>query len=79
MHSRSRVMCEFDVTTSKCARCGRVAKALPCRAVCDPPGLGDLVGSALARLGITESLFPNGCGCAQRKRWLNRMGRVIGI
>lgn len=39
-------------------------------------GLGDLVETALKSVGITEDevkkWIPN-CGCAKRKRWLNRL------
>lgn len=39
-------------------------------------GLGDLVETALKSVGITEEAvkqwIPN-CGCAKRKRWLNKL------
>ena len=41
-------------------------------------GLGDMVGSTLKRLGITEERFKSWfnlreCNCSKRKKWLNNV------
>jgi hypothetical protein len=53
-----------------------------------PPGLGDLAEAFFKSVGITEERYrsvkvmlhldPN-CNCADRKRWLNEMGRHLGV
>ena len=51
-------------------------------------GLGDWAEEALAKLGITEERYveikkacglPPKCGCSKRKRWLNKVGKYLGI
>lgn len=73
--------CTFSGDT--CTRCNRPSKRpdLPrnCR-----PGLGDLVHSGLASVGITPervsaALGVNDCGCEARRQWLNEAGRAVGI
>lgn len=51
-------------------------------------GLGDLTERLLKKIGIDESryveakklfgLAPN-CGCAKRRKWLNKVGKHFGI
>jgi hypothetical protein len=47
------------------------------------PGLGDLVATGLAAVGITEErvsrLIGRPCGCPERKRRLNEFGQRLGI
>lgn len=47
------------------------------------PGLGDLVASGLAKIGVTEERVSRAlgkpCGCKQRREALNRAGRLLGI
>ena len=49
----------------------------------EPIAIGDLVERWLTRIGVTQERVerwtrtegkPGGCGCAGRKRWLNRAG-----
>ena len=50
-----------------------------------PPkaGLGDMVASALAAIGITKERVSKAvggdCGCAERQEALNELGRKLGI
>jgi len=52
-----------------------------------PPGLGDIVESALSSIGITQAAWvewkkehglPPTCSCSARKEWLNRFGERFG-
>lgn len=47
------------------------------------PGLGDMVASALAAVGITKELVSKAigkpCGCKKRQEALNALGRKFGI
>lgn len=51
------------------------------------PGLGDLVASGLAAVGITKrrvsvvakAFGVRGCGCSKRQRALNALGRRLGF
>jgi hypothetical protein len=52
------------------------------------PGLGDLAGDFFASLGITEERYKSvkvmlhldpSCGCADRRKWLNEVGRQLGV
>lgn len=47
--------------------------------VAQPPGLGDAVESALAKLGITKAKVKEWlgapCGCKERQEKLNKLGR----
>jgi hypothetical protein len=52
------------------------------------PGLGDLAGAFFASVGVTEERYratkaalgldPK-CNCDARKKWLNEMGRRLGV
>jgi len=52
------------------------------------PGVGDLAARFFASLGVTEERYkavkvawhldPK-CNCADRRRWLNDMGRQLGV
>jgi hypothetical protein len=48
-----------------------------------PPGLGDLVASGLKRAGITPEritqILGKPCGCNERRKKLNALGRKFGI
>lgn len=52
------------------------------------PGLGDLAGEFFSSLGVTEERYKAAkvalyldpkCGCADRRRWLNELGKQLGI
>lgn len=47
------------------------------------PGLGDMVKGALSSIGITEERVSKAigrpCGCSERAKKLNELGRKIGI
>ena len=47
------------------------------------PGLGDMVASGLAKVGITKErvsrVLGRDCGCAKRQQRLNDLGRKLGI
>ena len=47
------------------------------------PGLGDAVAAGLAAVGITPERVSKAtgkpCGCAKRKKALNRVGRKLGL
>jgi hypothetical protein len=52
------------------------------------PGLGDMVASGLAAVGITPERYQSAkaavglkrpCGCLKRKQKLNELGRKLGI
>jgi len=53
----------------------------------EKPGLGDMVAAGLSAVGVTKERVQraasavgiNDCGCAQRQRQLNAIGRRIGI
>ena len=73
-----------------CVRCGLAGYAVPgggmaprnCRL-----GLGDMVAAGLSSLGITKervnavakSVGVEDCGCQERQRRLNELGRKLGI
>lgn len=75
----------------RCGVCGRTVKmALPKPPIasCGPqPGLGDMVASGLAAIGITKDLAQaaasafgiKDCGCAGRQEALNRIGERLGF
>lgn len=46
-------------------------------------GLGDMVAAGLTKVGITKErvsrLLGRPCGCAERQRRLNELGRKVGI
>jgi hypothetical protein len=53
-----------------------------------PAGLGDLAAEFFASLGITEERYKAMkvaldldpmCGCADRRKWLNAMGKKLGV
>lgn len=51
--------------------------------VCKRPGLGDMVASGLAAIGITKqraaAVMGGDCGCSKRQEQLNAIGRRLGI
>lgn len=52
--------------------------------LCQPrPGLGDMVASGLASVGITQErvtrLLGRPCGCPERQAALNRLGAKLGL
>jgi hypothetical protein len=73
--------CAFE--NGRCARCGHVARhgrhVRQCRS-----GLGDMVATGLSAVGITKErvskLLGGDCGCGERQRKLNEIGRkYLGI
>lgn len=48
-----------------------------------PAGLGDIVATGLAKLGITKERISKAigrdCGCAGRQKKLNELGKILGI
>lgn len=81
--------CQFVEHESgwRCTACGRVVRQAvrspkPPMASCRP-GLGDMVATGLAAVGITkervERLVGGPCGCGERQEKLNELGRKIGI
>lgn len=74
-------LCDIDDETMACRRCGGLALRPDLRRKCRP-GLGDYVSAGLAYAGITEELVAKlvgECSCPERREWLNRLGRKIGI
>lgn len=65
-----------------CLVCGRKAWSENTLRNCHP-GLGDLVATGLAAVGITkervESVVGGPCGCPERRDALNRLGHSLGI
>lgn len=69
----------------KCSKCNRTfthVDGSECSVSEDNPGLGDRVELLLSSLGVTEESYaaakakfglPPNCGCAARKRWLNKV------
>ena len=84
-----------------CSKCGRVVKSkyTTASANCPKPkiaeryqpprdliAVGDIVASALEKIGVTKALVekvtgtqgkPGGCGCQQRQNTLNQVGYVV--
>lgn len=94
MHDRPRITaCQFQPHPSgfTCTVCGRVIKTTlptPPMATCrGPRGLGDMVADGLAVVGITKeraqavanAVGIKDCGCAQRQKALNELGKRLGI
>ncbi len=74
-------LCDIDTDTMLCRLCGRLALRPDLRRKCRP-GLGDYVSLGLAYAGITEELVAKlvgECSCPERREWLNRLGRTLGI
>jgi len=69
-----------------CKRCGVSSRWPDVPRNC-LPGLGDMVAAGLSSLGITKervnavakSVGVNDCGCHERQRKLNELGRKLGI
>lgn len=90
-----------DQYTLTCSECGRVVKSkyTTASANCPKPkiaeryqpprnliNVGDIVASALEKIGVTKALVekvtgtqgePGGCGCEQRQDTLNQVGYVV--
>ena len=77
--------CVFD-SNAVCVRCGQTASAKNVKRNCRP-GLGDMVATGLAAVGITKeraqavanAVGVKDCGCAGRQEALNRAGYALGI
>jgi len=69
-----------------CHVCGLPASSARVRRNCRP-GLGDMVATGLAAVGITKeraqavanAVGVKDCGCKQRQQALNALGRRLGI
>ena len=79
--------CDFSEALT-CPRCGYVAKRRPTIRECRPvPGLGDMVASGLAAVGITKeraqavanAVGVKDCGCVKRQSALNKLGEKLGL
>lgn len=79
--------CDFSDGLT-CPHCGYVAKRQRTIRMCKPPpGLGDMVASGLAAVGITKeraqavanAVGVKDCGCAKRQAALNRLGEKLGL
>ena len=78
-------LCDFE--NGQCVRCR--APMLNQRQVCGSwsPGLGDRLAAGLAAFGITkervnavaQAVGVTDCGCDERQRKLNELGRKLGI
>lgn len=86
--SSSVKYCEFGQDAT-CTRCGYVARRQNTVRVCRPPqGLGDLVASGLAAVGITKeraqavaaAVGVKDCGCRKRQAIANELGhKYLGL
>lgn len=77
----------------RCSACGKPARSKTLRRNCGParqssqPGLGDMVASGLASVGITKervqavasAVGVKDCGCGKRQAALNKLGEMIGL
>lgn len=82
------MLCDYSADTLRCRACNHQAKRLPTFRECTAtriylprPMVGDALAAALRWCGITESrvsawLGGQDCGCAGRRRWLNRAGAL---
>jgi hypothetical protein len=79
--------CTIEPGLHRCTVCGRLARHrntnihAECRGP-QPMGLGDMIASGLAYVGITNervAALVGDCGCQQRQEALNEFGRSIGI
>jgi hypothetical protein len=77
--------CDIDPSSLVCRVCGAIVSSPNTRRNCGnpPPGLGDMVSSALSAVGITKervsAAIGRDCGCKGRQEALNAIGRRIGI
>ena len=76
----------FAQTCSACGTrpAGRRGVCVPCRMQRNAqPGLGDMVASGLAAVGITKErvskVIGRPCGCGKRQEALNKLGKHLGI
>jgi hypothetical protein len=80
--------CKWD--NLRCIRCGATARSPAARRNCDAaprPGLGDHLERVLSAVGVTKERADavavavgwDGCGCEERKEFLNDAGLRIGI
>lgn len=82
------MLCDYSPDTLRCRACNHQAKRLPTYRECTAtriylprPAIGDTLAAALTLVGITEArvsawLGGKDCGCAGRRRWLNRAGAL---
>jgi hypothetical protein len=82
------MLCDYSADDLTCRACGHVAKRLPTYRECTAtkiylprPALGDALAWLLKAVGITEArvsawLGGGDCGCASRRKWLNRAGAL---
>jgi hypothetical protein len=75
------MLCSF--VDGRCSVCGVERQPPYPRRRCTP-GLGDIVAVGLSAVGITEDRLAKAtggrdCGCARRRKWMNRVGRSLGI
>ena len=82
------MLCSYSTDDLTCRACGHVALRLPTYRECTAtriylprPALGDALAWLLRGIGITEArvsawLGGGDCGCASRRRWLNRAGAL---
>lgn len=78
--------CDFD-ENRRCLQCGYVAAVPHLLRRCSAAGLGDRVELALKTAGVTKErvgrvakmVGVSDCGCEKRKRWLNTIGKYLGI
>lgn len=82
--------CDLSAPDATCPRCGFVSKIRGAIRQCQAPAttgylprpmLGDALAWLLTAIGITEArvsswLGGTDCGCASRRRWLNRVGAL---
>lgn len=82
------MLCDYSTDDLTCRACGHKALRLPTFRECTAtriylprPMLGDALAWLLKGIGITEARVSSwlggaDCGCASRRRWLNRAGAL---
>ena len=82
------MLCDYSTDDLTCRSCGHVALRLPTYRECTAtriylprPALGDSLAWLLKAIGITEARVSSwlggaDCGCASRRRWMNRVGAL---
>lgn len=80
-----RLLCVVDDGAGYCRNCGHMLLPGVGRLCAGPPpGLGDVVASALSAVGITkervEALVGGQCGCPERQAAMNAAGaKYLGL
>lgn len=80
------MICVFENGSHVCSVCGVHSPWPDVPRTCVTPqrlGLGDIVASGLAAVGITKervsAVVGGPCGCEERQEQLNALGRRLGI